>query len=171
MEYLQALMMFFGVAAVSFLLFYLMLKQPNSESLTVIEGKDKAGMKQLKKELRANRWSWQNVMMSKWVDFGGGFYGVMAVFTYLIVEFNEVVDLITSEASMLETISQLGISDLVNFFINSLMNFITAITWPAYWVRGASGFHIGVWLLIIYSAYVCGQFLAKNVRNPYAKNT
>ncbi len=170
MEYLKALMMFLGVATVSFVLFYLMLKQKNSNSVAIAESKDKGELKKLKQELKADKWSWQNVMMSKWVDFGGGFYGVMAVFTYLIVEFKEVVDLLTSEASMIDTISQLGVADLVGFFVNSLMNFITAIVWPAYWLNETAGLSVWVWFLIVYFAYACGQFLAKNLRNPYAKD-
>ncbi|MGJ8664692.1 MAG: hypothetical protein ACSHWU_13635, partial [Marinicella sp.] len=107
-----------------------MLKQQSAESLAVIENKDKAGLKKLKQELKTEQWSWQNVVMSKWVTFGGGFYGVMAVLTYIVVEFREVVDFLTSEQSLMATLSAMEISDVVGFFVNSLMNFITAITWP-----------------------------------------
>lgn len=171
MLYLKLLTAFVGAAAVSFLLFYLLMKQRSSESLGVIENKDKGGLKKLKAELKAEKFSWQNVVMSKWVAFGGGFYGVMAVLTYVVVEFREVVDLMTSEASLMATIAELGISDLVAFFINSIMNFVTAITWPVYWMSRVEGYSVWVWFVIVYSGYVTGQFLAKNMSNPYASES
>ena len=149
-------------------MFYVVMKQRSSESLDVIENKDKVGLKKMKAELKAEKFSWQNLVMSKWVAFGGGFYGVMAVLTYVVVEFREVADLMTSETSLMATIADLGISDLVAFFINSLMNFITAITWPVYWMSRVEGYSVWIWFVVVYSGYFTGQFLAKNLSNPYA---
>ena len=167
MIYLKLLSAFIAAAAVSFVLFYVLMKQRSSESVAVIENKDKAGLKKLKVELKNEKFSWQNMVMSKWVAFGGGFYGVMAVLTYVVVEFREVMDLMSSEASLMATITELGISDLINFFINSLMNFITAITWPVYWLNRVEGYSVWVWLFLAYAGYLTGQFLAKNISNPY----
>jgi len=158
---------FVGTGLISFLLFFLLLKQGKGDSVSIIEGKDKAGMKRLKQELKKERLTPQNVLMSKWVAFGGGFYGVMAVLTYIIVEFLEVVDFLSSEASLLETISSLSIRDFVDLFINSIMNFVTAITWPVYWMKNTEGYAIWVWFVVVYLGYSCGQFLAKNTTNPY----
>ncbi len=170
MIYFQLILAFCSTAVISFLLFYLLLKHKNNVSLEVVEKKDKAGLKKLKKELKKDQFSWQNMVMSKWVAFGGGFYGVMAVLTYVVVEFNEVLDLLTSEASFMATIAELGAGDLVNFFINSLMNFVTAISWPIYWMARVDGDSILMWFMAVYAGYVVGQFLAKNMTNPYANH-
>ncbi len=167
MVYFKLILAFVSTGLVSFVLFYMLLKEKGNDSVSVIESKDKAGMKQIKQDMKEQRWSLQRVMMSKWVDFGGGFYGVMAVLTYVVVEFREVVDFMTSEETVVATLTSLGIGDLVNFFINSLMNFITAIAWPAYWIRKVEGHSVWVWFVVVYFGYVCGQFFAKNMTNPY----
>ena len=170
MVYLKLIMAFVSTAVISFLLFYILIKSKKDDSVQAIEKKDKAGLKKLKKELKTSQFSWQNTVMSKWVAFGGGFYGVMAVLTYLVVEFNEVLDLLTSEASIMATLAELGVGDLVNFFINSLMNFVSAITWPVYWMGRVEGHSVWVWFVTVYGGYVVGQFLAKNMTNPYAEH-
>lgn len=163
----KMLLAFVSCALISYLLFYLMLKQKNAASLAVVEKKDKAGLKKLKQELKSDRWSWQKVVMSKWVAFGGGFYGVMAVLTYVVVELREVVDFLTSENSIMATLSAMGISDIVSFFVNSIINFVTAIVWPVYWMNRVEGYSIWVWFVVVYCGYVVGQFMAKNMANPY----
>ena len=168
MATIKLLFAFLGTGTISFILFYFMLKQNNKESVAIIESKDKAGMKRLKKEFKQERWTVQNVLMSKWVAFGGGFYGVMAVLTYVIVEFFEIVGFLSSESSFVDTISSLGFSDLISFFINSLMNFVTAITWPIYWMKNTDDYAIWVWFVTVYLGYTCGQYFAKNsIKSSY----
>lgn len=169
MVYLKLFMAFISTAAVSFVLFYVLMKQGSDESVAVIESKDKAGLKKIKHQLKVEKFSWHKLVMSKWVAFGGGFYGVMAVLTYLVVEFREVVDFLTSEESVLATIAALGFGDLISFFINSLMNFIAAIAWPVYWMNKVEGQSIWVWFLVVYAGYVSGQFMAKNISNPNSR--
>ncbi len=158
---------FITTGLVSFLLFYVMLKQRDLATVETLEKKHKGGLKRLKKELKAAPWSWQNVVMSKWVAFGGGFYGVMAVLTYVAVELVEVVEFFTSEGSLFATLADLGFGDLINFFINSLMNFIIAVSWPIYWLKNITGYSPWVWFVVVYAAYLSGQFMAKNTANPY----
>jgi len=163
MTYLKLLMAFISTGVVSFVLFYVLLKSQQVDSATTMEKPDKATRKKLKADLKQERWSVQNVIMSKWVDFGGGFYGVVAVLTYLVVEFKEMVDFLTSEATVMATLAAMGVGDLVNFFINSLMNFITAIAWPAYWINQAEGAPLWLWFLLAYGGYYVGPSLAKHI--------
>ncbi len=162
MATLKLILAFIGTGAVSFLLFYFMLKQKNEDSVSIIESKDKEGLKRLKKDLKQEGWTLQNLLMSKWVAFGGGFYGVMAVLTYAVVEFNEVIDFLTSESSLMATLASLNVGDFVELFINSIMNFVTAITWPVYWMKNVEGYAPWIWFIVVYFGYVCGQYLAKN---------
>ncbi len=158
----QLVIAFLSTAAVSLILYYLVHKQYGTEFLN--ENDEEAV---LDKKIKDDDWSPQNVLMSKWMSFGGGFYGVVAVLTYLVVEFREVVDFFTSQGSLLETVTSLGISDLVNLFVNSIMNFVVAISWPAYWLNKIEGHSVWVWFLVVYSGYLAGQFCAKNAINPY----
>ncbi|WP_223789041.1 hypothetical protein [Marinicella meishanensis] len=165
----QLILAFVSTGLISFVLFYVMLKSSQADTVTAMDKPDKATRKRVKADLKQQQWSMQNVMMSKWVDFGGGFYGVVAVLTYLVVEFWEVVDFLTSEATVLDTLAALGVGDVVNFFINSLMNFITAIAWPAYWLNKVDGAPVWVWFVVAYAGYYTGQVLAKSVIKPYAQ--
>lgn len=169
MTFLKLMLAFVSNGAISFVLFYVMLKSSAAETASAMDKPDKATRKQLKQDLKQGQWSVQSVMMSKWVDFGGGFYGVVAVLTYLVVEFREVVDFLTSEATVLATLAELGVGDVVNFFINSLMNFITAIAWPAYWLNKVDGAPVWVWFVVAYAGYHTGQLLAKSVNKPHAE--
>lgn len=96
---------------------------------------------------------------SKWVEFGGGFYGVVAFYTYLLIELGEVKDFFAGLANLLNQ-SLVGL--LVNFFIQSIMNFVIAITWPVYWL---SRIHSEQWLWVIgaYGGYWLGARAAFQV--------
>jgi hypothetical protein len=89
---------------------------------------------------------------SKWMEFGGGFYGVVAFFTYLLVELGEVRDLLLHFSDLFRG----GlISMVVQFFIESIKNFITAIAWPAYWLRRIPG-DPWLWVIGAYAGYWLG---------------
>lgn len=101
-----------------------------------------------------------NPVHGKWFSFGGGFYGLAALYTYLLVEMDEIVDFVTG---LPDLVLRLDIGLLIQFFINSLMNFITAITWPVYWMREAESGHFWLWLLVAYAAYWLGLRLAQHM--------
>lgn len=157
----QILMAFVGCGMVSYMMFHILLRHEHKEAERALITKDKKILKTVKKDLKSAPMNVQNVLMSKWVAFGGGFYGVMALMTYMVVEFYEVVDFLTSEYGFWETISALGIRDLISFFINSLMNFITAIVWPIYWLKNIHGYSAWVWFVVVYLGYLTGQAIAK----------
>ncbi|MCB1583062.1 MAG: hypothetical protein R3E90_11220 [Marinicella sp.] len=158
---LQILLAYLGCGSISFVMFYILLRKEQLETIKAMETKNKKELKRVKKELKQAPLSIQNMMMSKWVAFGGGFYGVMALLTYLVVEFYEVVDFFTSEKTIWATITSLGVGDVVNFFINSVMNFITAIAWPFYWLRNIHGYSAWIWFVVVYLGYLSGQAVAK----------
>jgi uncharacterized membrane protein YqjE len=98
---------------------------------------------------------------SKWMEFGGGFYGVVAFFTYLLIELAEVRDFIANFSDLFR--GNL-VSMIVHFFIESIKNFITAIIWPAYWLRRI---HSEQWLWVIgaYGGYWLGAKAAFQARS------
>jgi len=98
---------------------------------------------------------------SKWMQFGGGFYGVVAVFTYLLIELAEVRDFVANFADLFRG-GLIGM--VVNFFIESLRNFIAAIAWPAYWLGRISG-DPWMWVLGAYGGYWLGSKLAFRLRS------
>lgn len=89
---------------------------------------------------------------NKWMQFGGGFYGVVAFYTYVLIEIDEVWDFFVGLANLFnENLVRL----VIQFFIQSFMNFIAAVTWPVYWL---SRVHNDQWLWVIaaYAGYWLG---------------
>ena len=101
---------------------------------------------------------------SKWMQFGGGFYGVVAFFTYLLIELAEVRDFLANFADLFRG----GLINMVvHFFIESIRNFVAAIAWPAYWLRRISG-DPWMWILGAYGGYWLGSKLAFQLRSRSA---
>ncbi|TGD71091.1 hypothetical protein E4634_19805 [Mangrovimicrobium sediminis] len=73
--------------------------------------------------------------LGKWLRFGGGFYGLVALYTLLVIE---LVDVFRFLAGLAELVIDLRLGAVVGlaieFFVNAIMNFVTAIAWPAYWL-------------------------------------
>jgi len=89
---------------------------------------------------------------SKWMEFGGGFYGVVAFFTYVLVELGEIRDFMVNFSDLFR--GEL-ISMIVRFFVASLQNFVTAIAWPAYWLQRIHGDQ-WLWVIGAYAGYWLG---------------
>ena len=101
-----------------------------------------------------------NPVHNKWLKFGGGFYGVVALLTYAVVELGEIKDFVARYDGLVGLISKLSIGLVIEFFIDAIMNFVVAIAWPAYWIGDIAGEYIWVWLLVAYGGYWAGIRLA-----------
>jgi len=97
---------------------------------------------------------------SKWMKFGGGFYGVVGLLTYAVVELAEIRDFFTQFESIGALIAGISIESLIGLFIGALMNFIVAIAWPAYWISDIRSDYIWIWFLAAYAGYWAGTRLA-----------
>lgn len=101
-----------------------------------------------------------NPVLNKWLSFGGGFYGLVGLMTYAVVELGEIVDFLRGFESIAGFFQNIGIDMLIRLFIEGLMNFIVAIAWPIYWLDMISGQYIWVWFLVAYGGYWLGARLA-----------
>lgn len=106
-----------------------------------------------------NRKKQADLVHRKWLTMGGGFYGVVAVLTLLWIELREIVDFITGFEGFGTLASLFSISFLVNLFIETLMNTLTALIWPLYWLSGIEG-DAWIWILVAYAGYWLGSNLA-----------
>lgn len=96
----------------------------------------------------------------KWLKFGGGFYGLVALYTYGLVEFRELREFIANFGGLFEFLRQLNFDMLINLFIDAMMNFVTAVAWPMYWMAEISSDRIWLWFLVAYAGYWYGMKLA-----------
>ena len=93
--------------------------------------------------------------LAKWFRFGGGFYGLMALYTWLLIEWDDAASFIFQLGDIVINLDPgLLIGALVEFFVESVMNFVLAIAWPAYWLTETGD----VWLKLIvaYGGYWLG---------------
>ena len=102
-----------------------------------------------------------NPVHGKWLKFGGGFYGTVALYTYGLIEFHEIRQMIAGLGGFRGFIDAISISLFINMFIEALTNFIAAITWPLYWMREFGSENMWVWFVIAYAAYWGGMRLAQ----------
>lgn len=96
----------------------------------------------------------------KWLAMGGGFYGVVAVLTWVFVELGEILDFITSFDGFDAFINSLTIGTLVQLFVEAIKNSFLAIAWPVYWLSDIQSDYIWIWFIMAYAAYWAGSTLA-----------
>ena len=102
-----------------------------------------------------------NYLHSKWVSFGGGFYGLMALLTFTVIEVKEIIGFVQSIESWDALIALLSIDTLVDVIINSVTNMVAAFTWFFYWPKYIAMDNGWVWLGMAYAGYTVGRWIAK----------
>lgn len=101
-----------------------------------------------------------NRVHNKWLSFGGGFYGVVALLTYALIELDEIGDFFANYNGLWHLIETISVQQLVALLVASIMNFVTAITWPVYWMNHIRGEHMWMWFVAAYGGYWLGCKLA-----------
>lgn len=101
-----------------------------------------------------------DLVQNKWLKFGGGFYGVVGLLTYAVVELRDLWAFAMSFESIWMLIAQFGLDTLINLLVEALRNFIVAIAWPAYWLSSIQTQHPWLWFVLAYAGYWGGARLA-----------
>lgn len=95
-----------------------------------------------------------DLLHNKVMFFGGGYYGTMALFAYLVIEVDEIFDFLGVVFSPGEWFENLGFDLIIGFIINSFINIGMAFAWfvslPKY-VDIGNGW---IWLLATYVGYM-----------------
>jgi len=108
------------------------------------------------KKSKGESQSTQHPLQKKWAMFGGGFYGIVAFFTYIVVEVREIITMIINFGGFIDFLKQLDLSLVINMLIEALTNFITAMIWPMYWLRQIDTDHTWIWFVVAYAGYWAG---------------
>jgi hypothetical protein len=93
---------------------------------------------------------------NKTLSFGGGFYGTMALLTYILIELIEIWDFLRGMVNPETWISKLGIELLIDFVVNSLTNLIAAFVWFATLPDMIAMDNGLLWLGASYGGYLAG---------------
>ena len=103
----------------------------------------------------------QHPVQKKWMKFGGGFYGIVAFFTYIVVEVIEISTMIINFGGFFDFLKQLDIGIIIDIFVQALTNFISAMVWPMYWMNRIETDQTWIWFVIAYAGYWLGIKLAQ----------
>lgn len=146
------------VAALSWLLFYRLYGRGelarDADHKTI-----DAGLKQIKKIVKKSREPSDSVLYAKWMRFGGGFYGVAALWTLLTIEASSVVSVI-AHPSILEAMFHDGPTDfIVKQVTGQISTFVQALLWFTWWPEKGHG--PVFWIVVAYVAYLAGLNLAR----------
>lgn len=143
-----------GIAA--YLLVWWALRNGHLDDAGTLGEVEKAIKSQSKDKQRKKQ---ADLVHRKWLTMGGGFYGVVAVLTLLWIEAWEIIDFITGFDGFGTMAELFSVATVVNLLIETLVNTLTALVWPLYWlssVEGAAWF----WILVAYAGYWSGSNLA-----------
>ena len=98
---------------------------------------------------------------SKWVSFGGGFYGLTALATFIFIETLEVVNFLKAATGVDYFIEAVSFTTLLAMFVESFKNMIIALVWFGYWPDHIDIGNGWVWLIMTYAGYQLGRSLSK----------
>jgi hypothetical protein len=97
-----------------------------------------------------------DLLHNKVMFFGGGFYGTMAILTYLIVEIIEIWNFLENIFFSNNWFSGISFDLIISFIINSVMNMVAAFLWFQTlrdYVEIDNGW---IWLVVVYLGYLAG---------------
>jgi hypothetical protein len=125
--------------------------------------REMAAMKKVRKNKSPEDKARQHPLQKKWAKFGGGFYGIVAFFTYIVVEVTDIATTISNFGGFTDFIKMLDVSVIVAMLIEALTNFITAMVWPVYWMTEIDTNFTWLWFVVAYAGYWQGLKLAQRL--------
>jgi hypothetical protein len=134
-------------------------------------GREMKGMSKNLKKSRKEGAGTTHPLQRKWATFGGGFYGIVAFFTYIVVEAIEISTMIRNFGGLLDFFRQLDFNVLIQIFVEAISNFVTAMIWPVYWMERIDTDRTWIWFVVAYGGYWLGLKLAQVMvqRHPGAE--
>jgi hypothetical protein len=117
----------------------------------------KASYKAAKKKPKGSSKTHVDRVIGHWSSFGGGFYGLAALWTFAVIEVKDMVSFIFQFPGLDVLLENGLINLLVGIIVNQVTNAVSAFIWFSYWPSQS----IVVWVLIAYFSYWLGMELAK----------
>jgi hypothetical protein len=148
------------------------LKESTNTNALRLELKAMSGSaKKKKKQTAGDENQKQHPLQKKWAKFGGGFYGIVAFFTYIVIEAREIISTITHLGGFFDFIRQLGFDVIIQMLVQAMLNFVFAMIWPVYWMQRIETARVWVWFLLAYAGYWAGLKLAQELVRRRSKAT
>ena len=146
------------------ILSWLILSRLSARSLIDLHADDKQmkrDMKRLRKEKPEEQGFLWQVLQSRWMLFGGGFYGVAALWTFAVLEVQQLFELVTNFPGWAALLAPGLINALVNLFVNQMLTMVSAFTWFTHW--GSQGTGVPINFAIAWGGYTVGLMAARTL--------
>ena len=108
----------------------------------------------------------QKQLLAMWQEYGGGFYGLGAVLTFMFLELADIFADVREQGGIAGYIGWI-ISEpesfLVDLFMDGVMNSIWASMWFVYWIM-EQGNVAYLYIALAYGLYLAGVALVKYLR-------
>lgn len=102
-------------------------------------------------------------ILNQWGRFGGGFYGIVAFFTYIVIEIRELIDMVMDFGGFIGFLKQLDFGLIIRIFIEAITNFVSAMVWPFYWLKRIDTDQTWIWFVVAYGGYWVGMKVAQSL--------
>ena len=103
-----------------------------------------------------------NLFIRKWLDFGGGYYGIVAFVKLLLIELQQLKDFAIQWQKDGELPLDIGPHLIAEFFVQQIQAFVQAIIWPTHYLSNYSIFECAIFVGVTYMAYSWSAKLAKD---------
>jgi hypothetical protein len=118
-----------------------------------------ASLKEIRKTAKGSKQPYDSLVHSKWMTFGGGFYGMAAAWTLLVIEASGVAGFIAHPSSV-EDVFRHGVGNFIGAQVSGQIgNFVHAAIWFTWWPDKGHG--PVAWFVVAYLAYLAGLNLAR----------
>ena len=108
-----------------------------------------------------------NKLMDHWFDFGGGFYGFVAMYTFFYFELGDLSGFVMEIPGLLGNINAGSfISTIIGQIIESIVYFFTAAFWPFYW--GGELDDPWIWLIVVFVSWEIALVAAQRIQRNKA---
>ena len=93
-----------------------------------------------------------DIVFDKWMWFGSGFYGLAALWTFVIIEITDVFNFIFNNPGWAVLLADGVVSLVFDVLANQISNIVSAFVWFSFWDVGS------IWLLVLiaYAGYWLG---------------
>ena len=98
---------------------------------------------------------------SKWISFGGGFYGLVALLTFIIIELLQFTNFWLGVTGWHDVVGLFTLDSLINMFVDAIKNMVAAALWFTYWPDVFDTPNFIAWILVAYAGYRLGANYAK----------
>ncbi len=155
------------VAALSWLLFYRLYSRGelarDADHKTI-----RSSLKQIRQAHKKSKASSHSILdvsvdtllHAKWMKFGGGFYGVAALWTLIVMEAGGIVSTVLHPSSLEYMFRDGLIGFIVTLLVNQFTTFVQALLWFSWWPGPGKG--LFGWVAVAYVGYLAGLNLARH---------